>query len=473
MNHQNVQLLRVAKVSRSKCFVLVMSCFTGLYAFAWSTKWTFNPFAVGAVLPGRFFTAQAEAMLQGQLWVEPQDLPAECIFRDGKCFGYFGIFPSIVRLPFILLFGSSIPESTAFFVSLAAGIAVWAAVDLCRRIVGHVCPEFSAPSAIFMIASSLALGPGSVLILLSDPYVYQEAIVWSIAATLVGGNLMWRWWNERHRWQMIAAILAFTCAAGARVTMAGIGLVTTFGILMLAKGSARVTRKMILALSLLCLTPLVASFGVLYIKFDAFTQPINSYEQASSPTWKPIIEKNGGVLVRADFLPTALIAYLRPDALRFSTDYPWISFRFGSGTDSSLEEISYVPSSRRGSMYVERNTSITNVMPLALASTVAAGYSLIRRKRLSIEAVLLVALCTPALATAVNVGVTARYLGDIYPLVATGMAFSGSLIPQFGKLKKHGRVIIAGTVLVLTVFSLVALPVLAMEYSWIYRYGIQ
>jgi hypothetical protein len=124
-------------------------------------------------------------------------------------------------------------------------------------------------------------------------------------------------------------------------------------------------------------------------------------------------------------------------------------------------------------MYQEQTTSISNAMPLAFLSTITITSILVRRRRRNFELVLLGALCTPIVVTALNIGVSARYLGDAYPLVAVGMALSGSLIPQFQGLSKRFRNRITGAIVVISLFSLLAMPMLTTQYAWIYRFGIR
>jgi hypothetical protein len=454
---------------RSKRFVMLASAFTGLYVFAWGTKWTFDPYTVGSFWPGRFFTAQADAILQARLWVNPADIPGECWYQDGQCYGYFGLFPSLLRIPFVFILGPTVPELTALFISIAAGITLWAALDLCRRVVDQACPKFSTVPSVFMLVTALALGPAGVLILLSDPYVYQEAIVWSLAGTLVGINLMWRWWSERVQWQLIGSMFAFVCAASARPTAVGIALIISLGLFWLSRVGQRLDRKTLLLALTLSVLPVFVAGGSLFLKFSQLTTPFESYEGLSTSYWPEILEANDGVATGARFVPTGLLVFLRPDSLHISSQWPWIRYRFGGG----LEQITFLPPLQKGSMYQEQTTSISNAMPLAFLSTITITSILVRRRRRNFELVLLGALCTPIVVTALNIGVSARYLGDAYPLVAVGMALSGSLIPQFQGLNKRYRNRITGAIVVISLFSLLAMPMLTTQYSWIYRFGIR
>jgi hypothetical protein len=467
--------LKILEFIHSRHFVYVASISTGVYVFAWATRWSFDPFSTGTFAPGRFFTAQADSILHGHLWVQKSDLPIECYYHAGRCFGYYGIFPSLLRIPFLLILGPTVHESTAVFLSIAAGISFWAAVDLCRRIVLATCPNFSTTSAFFMVVSALALGPGSVLVLLSDPYLYQEAIMWSIAATLLGVNFIWRWWHERRQWQSIASMLAFICAGLSRPNYAFIPLTIVLGILLVPELRKRHNRRALLKALMLGALPIVATFGILFLKFGQVTLPQSSetYEAARvNEDFRHVVEVNNGVTVGLRFAPTAMWAYFRPDSLDISSHWPWVRFRFNRGPDSTSTRITYLPPLRKDTMWVERITSVPDAMPLAFLSTAGIVILLVRRRQ-HIKLILLAALCTPLLITSMHVAISARFLGDAYPLLAAGMAFTASLIPLFDSLNKQNRQAIASTVVLVSLFSVLAVPMLTTQNSWIYIWGIK
>ncbi|HEX5245296.1 MAG TPA: hypothetical protein VFW23_18690, partial [Tepidisphaeraceae bacterium] len=52
---------------------------------------------------GNYYDAQARAMLHGHLDVPPEAIGYEAFERDGKFYGYFGITPALLRIPFLLL----------------------------------------------------------------------------------------------------------------------------------------------------------------------------------------------------------------------------------------------------------------------------------------------------------------------------------------------------------------------------------
>src|SRR5262249_46584296 len=127
-----------------------------------------------------FFMAQADAMIHGHLDVEPDEIRSECFIKNDLCYGYFGITPSLLRLPLYVKgrwFRSGV---TGLYLGVALVLAYWAALQLLQRSLR----EFADPAQPrglvlgYAIAAALALGPGGTLLFLSRPGVYEEAAAW-------------------------------------------------------------------------------------------------------------------------------------------------------------------------------------------------------------------------------------------------------------------------------------------------------
>jgi hypothetical protein len=456
-------------------FIWAFSTMFGIYMYVWATQWTLNP-----VLPipyrGRFFVEQANSMLNGHFWVPKSALPIECFYIDGKCTGYYGVFPSLLRMPFVLIFGGEIPELNAVFISIAAGVSLWAALNLCLRILQKGPASGNRrTNAIAMVLVALTLGPGSVLVLIFDPYVYQEAIMWSVAGVLVATNLYWRWVNERRTWQIIGVAVACACSAGSRPTTAFVALLLLSGIALTLFKEKSLRKRSILGLATLALLPLLMSFGVLMLKMGTPQQDFNKYE--SKAALQNVADNNNGSLsYSARYIPTTVFTYLRPDALRFTTEWPWIQFRFGPNTETTLanekstelDSITYLPPLPKNSMLLERITSLTNIMPLALFATLFAAVAFLRKRQWH-YLLLLAAVSTAPIILFVQFSIAARYLADFYPLLALGTVFSVTLIPEFEKLKVTTRRLLFTAMSLSIIFSVLAVTMLSVEYTWIYE----
>lgn len=465
---------RVAAFVLSRRFTVLWAALTALYLYGWATKWTFDPWTIGKFWPGHFYSAQADAILHGRLWIDETYLPNECSYADGRCYGYFGIVPSLLRIPLVVVLGIEDSELAPVFIAAAAAVVVWAGLDLCRRVLLRAVPSGGRPAAAYLAVAAVVLGPGSVLLLLTDPYVYQEAILWSIAGVMVAVGLFWRWWSEGRRWQFVGAIAALVFGAGARPTVMFVGLVLALGVVVGRWIAGRLSWRLFLASVALALLPMVFAGGVLYAKFGALSSPMSEYELADSANLRYIVRNVGDDKTTSlRYVPTALYAYLRPDAMRLSSDWPWFRIRFGWPFGNyPYERITFLPPLPKDSMYVERTVSMTDVMPLAMLATAIAFVIVIVRRRVY-ELLILLALCTPIFVVLTSFGMTSRYLGDAYPLVAVGTAFGASVVPWYARRSSATRVVIAVPVVALAVLSVIVVGSLTTQYAWIQYLGIQ
>jgi pimeloyl-ACP methyl ester carboxylesterase len=55
--------------------------------------------------PSSTYTLQAQAMIHGHLWVRPGSLGIEGFVVHGHTYSYFGILPSLLRIPILLIRG--------------------------------------------------------------------------------------------------------------------------------------------------------------------------------------------------------------------------------------------------------------------------------------------------------------------------------------------------------------------------------
>ena len=456
----------------SKVFVAVWSFAFALFFFGFATKWTFDPATIGSYLPGHFFSAQADAMLHGRLWIEESNLPLECFTRNGNCYGYFGLSPSLIRLPLVVVLGVQDSEMTALFLAIAAGIALWFALDLCRRLILLTSPTISRTSAGYLVVAAIVLGPGGALVLVSDAYVYQEAILWSVAGMMVAVNLFWRWWTERRTWQFVVATAALVFAAGSRPTAMLVGAVLAVAIMVACIRARRITLRTFLGVLALALLPLIAVFGSFYAKFDSYS-PTGSYGGSSIKFIQNNVKQNGGQAGNSKtFIPTATLTYLRPYSFQTSSQWPYIRYRFGRPFgETPLERIIYLPPANKDSINVEPIVSITDVMPIPLVMTVLGAVAILLRRKRRFELFVLAALCTPVAIMFTTQTIATRYLGDFFPLLAAGTAFGATVLPRFRRLGWSPRFYITLVVIILTLVSVPVVMMLASQYNWTYRYG--
>ena len=428
-----------------------------------------------------FFSAQAFSMLQGRWDVAPADLPGECYFVDDQCIGYYGITPSILRLPFLMRVPLTAPPMehglSALMTILALAIAVIASiliVDQIWRTTTNTVQESQVPLVRMLpyLLAIVVVGPGTLLIQLARPAVYEEAIAWAAAFSLLGIWLFLRWLSSQRNSLLVPTIMAFILAANARPTGAviGLGLGAVALLLIIAKQVKR-TPTSILAGTLLALLPMLSTFAVFQMKFDTPVPSLTLNEQIpESPHWAAIFEANGGHGFSPTFIPTTAWSYLRPDSLGLRPDTP--SFA------GSLQLVTLTPEFREptwlwplnpGGLYYEPVASITSLAPVGLALTIVA---LIWPARIRgqftypawVSRVLVLAAGLGSVLALTTAAVTSRYLGDFVPLIVTGTALAVPSLSIMANKRPKTAAIASATLITLGLIgSIVSVSVLSTQ----------
>ncbi len=123
-----------------RAVVIGVTLTTVVVFYVLATHGSFNP-ASEQVQPGfadHFFLAQARAMVDGHLYVAPPLLPGECFIYHHRCLGYFGLTPSLLRLPFLPLLDHANRSYTAVYLTVALTLAVGSALAVVSRLVAGV-----------------------------------------------------------------------------------------------------------------------------------------------------------------------------------------------------------------------------------------------------------------------------------------------------------------------------------------------
>jgi hypothetical protein len=444
-------------------FIALCSGAMIFYVYGWITKWSFDPSVASTIRADYFFTAQADALLRGRFWVDPKAMPFfadECFYASNKCYGYFGLTPSILRIPILLVIGQATQSFAIFMIPIASGLAFGTSLDLCRQFAKPIAHQLRG--VVFMCVAALALGPGSVLVLLADPWLYQEAIVWSIAGVMLAVNCYWRWLHNGNNRYLASSVFFCIFAAGARPTTVLVGVVIGFSLFIAHRKRVSLRSNIAVASLGFIILPALFSFGTIYLKFGQPSPPPNAYRNPTGVEIERVYPCDKPFGNHPKFVPTNLYAYFRPDAVRLYREWPNVRFRFN--TCDGPNHPTYLWPLKFADMYVEKTTSIPNTMPIPLLAAGIASWVAIRQKR-SKEQALLIAVATSGLLMSMTFSMTSRYLGDIYPLLAVGMAMSATIL---GSAKQKSTLVtLTCAVLVLIPWSLLANASLLTLYRWL------
>ena len=137
--------------------------------------------------PDNFYDLQGHAILEGHLWVPKGSLGIEAFVHGGRDYTYFGLFPSLIRLPVLAFTHAYDGRLTApsmliawFVTGLFASLLLWRVRVLVR---GDA--AIGMAEAVASGVTVAALTGGSVLVYLaSSPKVSHEDLAWSVALTV-------------------------------------------------------------------------------------------------------------------------------------------------------------------------------------------------------------------------------------------------------------------------------------------------
>ncbi|MGA2521944.1 MAG: hypothetical protein ABSG81_14150 [Acidimicrobiales bacterium] len=402
---------------------------------------------------GNFYDTQARALFHGHWYVPADVVQIEGFAVRGHTYMYFGPFPSLLRMP-VLLFTSRLDgRLTEVSIVLAVLVALGCAGHLAWRIRGLMSrAPVSVREAVLVAFGVAALGTGSVfLFLASQAVVYNEAEAWGAALAIAAFDALVGFVLRPSTRGAVGVAVLVTLDLLTRGSVA-LGPLAALAILAVAHGAVWLTRRTgtrarraasadrwawlgvpdasssptrAVALSVSALVALAAYAAVNDMKFGSpFSIPFASqvYAAHNAPL-RHALAANGGSLLGLQFVPTALVQYLRPDALRFGRPFPFVAFPPPATVSGNVR-------------YASRNlaSSVTATMP-ALAVLCGIGlWTVFRPGRRagharSASVGSLTPLRVPLAGAAVGVisavayaYIIERYLADWMPLLVLGGA---------------------------------------------------
>jgi hypothetical protein len=451
-----------------------------------------------------FYDAQARALFHGHWYVPPRVVSIEGYAVKGHTYIYYGPFPALLRMP-ILLFTSSLDgRLTQLSMLLAMLVALVCTARLAWKIRNLVSSSLVSVKESVVVALSIAVvGIGSVFLFLATvPIVYHEAEAWGAALAIAAFDALV---GFLIRPSTRGIVLTGTFASLDLLTRGSVGLgpLAALGILALLHGAVSLWRRGTLrrlhlapptsdpettgrlawigipdvtdaptrtvALAGAAVVALGLYAAVNYMKFGTFFSIPWTTQVAihTNPALRAGLAANGNSFLGLKFVPTGLIQYLRPDALRTSRLFPFVAF------PPPATVIGHV-------LYVSRtwSSSVTSTMPVFVVFGAVGLWSVFRPLRRSRHAVQrastgLAVLRVPILGAAVGtIGslaiayVAERYLADWMPLlILGGLAGLAVVVDRSRSMRRWARrtVVVGGCVL--AVFGLITTFSLSLLYQ--------
>jgi hypothetical protein len=170
-----------AKLKRIVNFPNLIHAFGLVIFFELATRGTWFHLKNPSDGRAHFFTAQADALIHGNSYVNPTFLAGfqgECLNYFGKCYGYFGLIPSILRIPLLPFLNDNLEGINPFWMITASFLlyiifANLLAISILRYLDTQV-------SFLFLSFIQVTIYASPVLFLITNPYMYYEAILWAI-----------------------------------------------------------------------------------------------------------------------------------------------------------------------------------------------------------------------------------------------------------------------------------------------------
>ncbi len=404
-----------------------------------------------------FFDLQARALAHGHWWVPKGSLGIEAFVLGGHDYMYFGPFPALLRMPILAVTHSLDGRLTApsmllawFVTGLFSSLLLWRIRVLMR---GSAALGRAEAVGLGVLLATVMCG-STLMFLAAYPAVYEEALAWGVAMTV---GALFALLGVLERPSAGRVVGACTLTLGAVLSRSTLGWGCMIGAVLVAVwfASGRAgARQRPWSLSVLAagLVPLAIGCTVTWVKFgDAFIQPLGAQVFSHVNKHRHLfLVANGGKAYSLNFVPTTLWAYLRPDGLRISTVYPFIT-------------LPSRPPAVLGGVFMDqisRTSSVPAAMPLLFVLGCWGIISVFRRRppeRTNVIRIPVLAAAACGASILAWEGIAFRFTADFLPLLVLTSAVG--LIDVFRRLEGSSRRVRAGvgaSVAVLALFCVAA-----------------
>jgi hypothetical protein len=303
-----------------------------IYLWVQWDDWSGTLSPLRAVPYDNFYDLQARAMFRGHLYLPFGKMGIEAFVHNGRDYTYFGLFPSIIRMPILLVTSSLDGRMTApsilvawLLTALFSAAMLWRLRILIRgdAILGR------AEAASFGALMATILGGSVVLYLAATPFIYNEDFAWSVPLTVGSLFALLGVLERPSKGRIFASGVLILCA---NLNRSPTGWACSIAALLIAAWFALGRegpsgRRWALPMVVVGVVPFVVSCVVTYAKFgipiglpmaDQVWATVNAHRRY-------FLAANGGKAFSFGFLPSTLTAYLQPFGMRVSGIFPFIS----------------------------------------------------------------------------------------------------------------------------------------------------
>ena len=278
-----------------------------------------------------FYDIQARAMFHGHLSLPNSKLGIEGFVHDGRTYTYFGIFPSLLRMPVLLVtsrFDGALTAPSLLLAWLMTGLfsslMLWRlrVVTRGRAILGR------AEAGSYGVLMAVIMGGSVVVYLAATPFVFNEDFAWSVPLT-VASLFALLGVMERPSKGRVWASGVLIVLTNLNRTPTGYAVVIGAGLVALwfffGRGGAS-NKRWAWPMIAVAVVGFAASCAVTYAKFgtpvglpmaDQVWAKVNAHRRY-------FLAANGGKAFSFGFLPSTVVAYLQPFGIHFSSWFPYV-----------------------------------------------------------------------------------------------------------------------------------------------------
>lgn len=417
----------------------------------WSLWGPVNPFRL-TDYEDNFYDLQARAMFHGHLSIARGSIGIEGFLHDGRTYTYFGLFPSIIRMPIFLVtsrFDSRLTPSSILLAWLLTGLFASLLLWRVRYLVRGNSVMGRAEATGFGVLIATLMGGTTWMLLAATPFVFNEDIAWSICLT-VGSIFTLLGVMERPSWGRVVASGVFILCANLDRSTTGWACVVGAGLIvfwfLLGRGGQE-NRRWFLPVLAAGLIPLAVGCAVNYSKFGVLFG-VSNQEQVWTHVnayRRKFLASNHGAEEGTVFVPTNLATYLRPGGLSLSRVFPFVTLPTSP------------PTALGGVLFdrLYRTASLPASSPLLLLLSIWGLVTAFRPRAIGKVAqtrLLLLASASAGAALMLWGYIAPRYLGDFVPFLVLASAVAVADI--FRRLAGRRRSVRAGSVAVIAVVAL-------------------
>ena len=410
------------------------------------------------VLPySNFYDMQARALFHGHLYLPNGSMGIEAFVHDGRQYTYFGLFPSLIRVPIMLLTSDLDGRMTAPSILAAWSVtAIFSSLMIWRlrtimvgeKLVGR------AEAASYGVLMAAILGGSVILYLAATPFVFNEDFAWSVPLTVGSLFALLGVLERPSKGGVAASGVLILCAnldrspPGWSCSIAALLVAAWFA---LGRGGES-NRRWAIPMVAAGLIPFFVGCVVTYLKFglpvglpmaDQIWTTVNAHRRS-------FLAANGGKAFSLRFLPSTLTAYLQPFGMRVSGLFPFFAppgapaaWLAGAVLDQSYP-----------------TASMTDTSPLLVFLGIWGTVTAFRPRgigRVRLTRIILLAAAVGAGGVLLWGYVSQRYLADLMPFFI--IAASIGLIDVWRRLEARSwgkRVLVCAAILIIGVYCVAA-----------------